>query len=181
MANHAPQVDRRLPAETCRMDGIAQAGSQPIVPAGIESRTAMLGKSDYVWIDIPVLRNLNSRGIYIADRVGHVLTEFPSIIGVLRHDHAHLVIAKAVHMIFVDKKNGIINQELPHLTLPDRPYRSRVILISEVQAVIGIGTGCAIEEVQTLRIILDLNSSVVVDHVQQNSYVVHMEQLDHNL
>ena len=49
---------------------------------------------------------------------------------VLLIDDGHLIVAKAVDVVLVDEEARVVDQELPHVLVPEREHRAGVILRS---------------------------------------------------
>ena len=110
-----------------------------------------------------------------------VLAEAPTVRGAIVVDHAHLVVAEAVHAVFVQEELGILDQEVPHLRLAVVEDESAgMAAVGEVEGVsVAARGGLAVQEVHAL--IAEIAARVVVDDVQDDGETVYVAQVDQRL
>src|SRR5207249_180869 len=172
VACHLLQIHMCGPAGRGDGDRIPQASPKAVVPASIESSTAVLRKPDHIRVDAPVLGDVDGVGLNIPRSICKILTEAPAIVCTALYDHARLIVTKSINVIFLQEEHGVVDEELPHLALPNSPNWSSVILVGEIQAVVIGGAGHAIEEPDAFVLSLHLPASVVVHHVEQHRHAV---------
>ena len=84
-------------------------------------------------------------------------------------------------MIFAGEEPGVVDQELADVLAPEGKDGAGVILIGEIEAIVGIGACGAVEEVHGLILSLHVAGGVVVDHIQDHSDSVVMADVDQGL
>src|SRR5690242_1759425 len=121
----------------------------------MESCTAFAACPHHGRFRTPVFGNVDGGGIRCVQSAIQVLAEPPSVRRTVV-DYRDLVVTESVHVVLLDKEAGIVDQELPYFLLPEGKYRPRVILVGEVQAVVGIGSSGAVKEIDGFGLVLHI-------------------------
>ena len=91
---------------------MAQGVAQGIVVAGVEAGAAFARGLHDVGIHAPVFGVLQAAGTEGVAGGVEILEEPPAVSGVGVHDHADLVVAEAVDVVFLEEKPGVVDEEL---------------------------------------------------------------------
>src|SRR5438105_15359709 len=107
-----------------------------------------------------------------ANRGGELLAKAPAVWRAIMIDHAHLVIAKTVDTVFIQKKLGVLDQKVPYLRLGVVEHQpAGMTFVSEIERVSVAAFGrLAVEEVEAL--VAEVAACMVVDDVEQHGEAV---------
>ena len=95
---------------------IPDAQAKSVVPAAIKACTPCSGNRTTYGSTLQYSAILMARRIDVARCVREVLTEAPPIVCALT-DHARLVVAETIDVIFLQEEDCVVNQELPNFAL----------------------------------------------------------------
>ena len=179
-ARKAGHVERAFVRRARFTDNVANGDAQTVRERCIETR-AHRRWYRHVRIHRPILGFLQRARSIKADGGGEILAKAPAARRAIVVDHAHLIVAKAVDAVFIEKKLRVLDQEVAYLRLAEVEHEpARVTLVGEIERVHVASVGrLAIEEVETL--VAEVAAGVVVDDVQQHSETVQVAQIHERL
>ncbi len=140
----------------------------PSCPGGIETRTAVAAVFDHEAVHRPVFGDLYRFWLLGTQCSCQVLAGCPTAEAV--HD-AHFVEAQPIDSIFLVEEFRIVDQELLNLVIPvGEDLAAGPALIREIQAVIGVAVGHAVEEPHA--VIVETTAGMVVDDIEDHGDAV---------
>src|ERR1019366_8725208 len=112
----------------------------------------------------PVFRNQDCLGLSVPQAVGEILQEIPGAMAVY---HCDFIEAKAIDVVLIKEKTGIIDEELPHFLFPIGEDQSTgPALIGEVETAVVVAFRLPVIEVNSLG--AKIAAGVIVDDVKNN-------------
>ena len=90
---------------------------------------------------------------------------------------AHVVVAQAVGVVFLEKELRVVDEELTHFLFPEGETEAAgVANVAEVQAVVVVAPRHAIEEIEAL--VAKVAAGVVMDDVEDDGQAVQVGEVD---
>src|SRR5450755_3550398 len=114
------------------LQGAAHCAAQPVCHRGVEARTAVFSFLHNPRIHRPVFGMLDGARTSSAQCLSQRGAKIPTLTVTVIVYNAHLVVAKAVDAILIEKKPSVVNQELPdRVTLEVEHIAARPSLIGK--------------------------------------------------
>ena len=171
------EIDAGVAAAGGRGDDITQGVAQRVAVADIETHSVRRDGNAFPTFVTPIFGDLDGGRLDETQRVREVLRKIPAA---AFRDHGNLVIPQSVDVVLLQQRLAVVDEELPHLLLPEREYTSaRVVLVGEIKAVVVRGIRLTIEELDAL--IVEAAAGVIVDHVRDHRDAVKMAEIDEGL
>jgi hypothetical protein len=150
--------------------GIAQA----VVPGGVKAGSADASIFYYPAVDWPVFSDLHRFRLLGTQRSCQILAGCPAAVPV--HD-AHFVKPQPIDSIFLVEELGIVDEILLNVIVPIREHLpTRPALIREVQAVIRVAVGHAIEKPHA--VVVKTAAGMVVHNIEKHSDAIDVTNID---
>src|SRR5688572_5000047 len=173
----ASHVKRTLIWVSCAADHTSNGDAEAVCQSGIEPG-ACGRKCHDVRIDAPILCFIKRARPVIVHRRREILAEPPAVRCAIVVDDAHLIVAEAIHPVFIKEESCIVDQELSNLGFAKVKNESAGMpFLEKVKRVpVAAFDRLTIEKIETL--IAKIAAGMVVNGVQKHRQSVDVADVD---